>query len=304
MLVAGIMSGTSADAIDVALVEITGLEWKTRFRLIGFHSVPYPAAVRRKILEIAGGGSSSAADISQMNFLLGELYARACQSACRRLKVLIDRLQLIGCHGQTIYHQPSASDFCGSRVRSTLQIGDASIIAGLTGVTTIGDFRPADMAAGGQGAPLVPFFDYLLYRDAKKGRVVLNIGGIANVTAIPAGGGPEDIIGFDTGPGNMLMDAVAQIATGGKLKYDRGGKIAASGQVSRQGFGPLDAPAILPPTSSQKHGAGAVRAIVSGVLLPQTRFRPDRCTRHRNGVYGRIHSSRHRAVRPTQIPGV
>ncbi|MBI2818094.1 MAG: anhydro-N-acetylmuramic acid kinase [Acidobacteria bacterium] len=239
MLVAGLMSGTSADAIDAALVEITGLEWKTRIQLVGFGSVPYPPEVRRKILRIAAGAALPAAEISQLNFLLGELFARACQIVCRRSRVPMDRLRLIGSHGQTIYHQPGATSFCGVPVRSTLQIGDPSVIAARTGVTTVGDFRPADMAAGGQGAPLVPFFDYLLYRHPKIGRVVLNIGGIANLTAIPAHGGPDEIIAFDTGPGNMLLDALASLATEGKLRYDRGGRLAAAGHVDEALLGRL-----------------------------------------------------------------
>ena len=232
MLVAGLMSGTSADGIDAALVEITGLEWKTRFRLRAFGSFPYPPQVRREVLKIAGGASVPAAHISQMNFLLGELFARACQLVCRRARVPLARVELIGSHGQTIYHQNQNSVYCGEQIRSTLQIGEPSVIAERTGVTTVGDFRPADIAAGGKGAPLVPFFDYLLYRHARRGRVVLNIGGIANLTAIPAGGAPEDVIAFDTGPGNMLLDALASIASGGKQSYDEGGMLAAQGTLS------------------------------------------------------------------------
>lgn len=232
MLVAGLMSGTSADGIDVALVEITGLEWKTRIRLVSFQSVPYPPAVRRRVLEIAGGLPVPAAEISQMNFLLGDLFAQACRKICRISRVPLRRLSLIGSHGQTIYHQPRESTFCGISVRSTLQIGDPSVIAQRTGVTTVGDFRPADIAAGGQGAPLVPFFDYLLYRHPRRGRVVLNIGGIANLTAIPARGKPEDVIAFDTGPGNMLLDALASLVTNGRVSYDAEGRLAASGTVS------------------------------------------------------------------------
>ena len=226
------MSGTSADAIDVALVEITGLGWKTRIRLRAYQSVPYPPAVRRRILAMAGGAAAPASEISQMNFLLGELFALACQSTCRRARISMKRLALIGSHGQTIYHQSRETTFCGAPVRSTLQIGDVSVIAERTGVTTIGDFRPADIAAGGQGAPLVPFFDYLLYRHPRRGRVVLNIGGIANLTAIPARGEPREVIAFDTGPGNMLLDALASLATRGRLAYDPEGKLASSGKIS------------------------------------------------------------------------
>ncbi len=232
MLVAGLMSGTSADGIDVALVEISGLGWKTRLRLRAFQSVPYPGAVRRRILTIAGGSSITAAELSQMNFLLGELFAEACRRVCRRAGIPIERLDLIGSHGQTVYHQNRVSKLAGVEVRSTLQIGEPAVIAERTGVATIGDFRPADVAAGGEGAPLVPFLDYLFYRHPRRGRVALNIGGIANLTAIPAGGAPEDVIAFDTGPGNMLLDALAEHATGGKLRYDLEGKMASRGTVS------------------------------------------------------------------------
>ncbi|MBI2819115.1 MAG: anhydro-N-acetylmuramic acid kinase [Acidobacteria bacterium] len=233
MLVAGIMSGTSADAIDVALVEITGRGWKTRHRLVAFHSSKYPAAVRQRILAVAGGKLVPASEISQLNFLLGELFAKTCMAACRRAKVPLHRLRLIGSHGQTIYHQPRDTSFCGQPVRSTLQIGEPAVIAERTGVTTVADFRPADLAAGGQGAPLVPFFDYLTCRHPRKGRIALNIGGIANLTAIPAGGSPSDVIAFDTGPGNMLMDALAARLTGGRKAYDADGRLAAQGKVSQ-----------------------------------------------------------------------
>jgi anhydro-N-acetylmuramic acid kinase len=232
MLVAGLMSGTSADAVDVALVDITGLGWNTRVRLRAFHAVPYAPAVRRRILEIAGGASISVSEVSQMNFLLGELFARACRTACRKAGIGIEQVGLIGSHGQTIYHQPAAAHLHGLLVRSTLQIGEPAVIAERTGVTTVGDFRPADLAAGGQGAPLVPFMDYLLFRHPRRGRLALNIGGIANVTAIPVGGRPEDVIAFDTGPGNMLLDALAALASDGRQRFDRGGRLAARGRIS------------------------------------------------------------------------
>lgn len=232
MLVAGLMSGTSADGIDVAVVEITGLGWRTRLRLRTFARVPYPPRVRQRILEIAGGAAISVSEVSQMNFLLGELFARACRIVCRRAGISLERISLIGSHGQTVYHQPRATRFCGAPVRSTLQIGEPAVIAERTGIPAVGDFRPGDLAAGGQGAPLVPFFDYLLFRHPHRGRIVLNIGGIANLTAIPAGGQPDDVIAFDTGPGNMLLDALASIATKGRLAYDRGGKLAVAGRVS------------------------------------------------------------------------
>ena len=150
------MSGTSADGIDVAVVEITGLGWRTRIRLRAFASVPYPPRVRQRILEIAGGAPLPVSELSRMNFLLGELFARACRFVCRRAGISMDQIALIGSHGQTVYHQASATRFCGESVRSTLQIGEPAVIAEQTGITTVGDFRPADLAAGGQGAPPPP----------------------------------------------------------------------------------------------------------------------------------------------------
>ena len=231
MLVAGLMSGTSADGVDVALVEIRGREWKTTIRLAGFHSVKYSSGLQHRILEVAGGRAVPPGQISQLNFLLGDIYAQACIDACRKARISLSRLQLIGSHGQTIFHQGSPQSYFGKPTRSTLQIGEPAVIAQRTGVTTIADFRPADIAAGGQGAPLVPFFDYLLYRHRSKGRIALNIGGIANLTAIPAGGSPDEVLAFDTGPGNMLLDALAAKASGGRLRYDDRGYLASRGEI-------------------------------------------------------------------------
>jgi anhydro-N-acetylmuramic acid kinase len=234
VLVAGLMSGTSADAIDVALVDIRGQGWNARIKLRGFHSIPYKAAVRERILSIAGGAAVSAREISQLNFLLGELFGRACIAACRRFRVPMGSLQLIGSHGQTIHHQAVASPECGIPTRSTLQIGEPAMISAITGAKVISDFRPADMAAGGQGAPLVPYFDYLMYRHPKRGRIILNIGGIANLTAIPAGAPPEKIVAFDTGPGNMLIDQLVSRISRGRQHFDDNGKLAAKGVLDEK----------------------------------------------------------------------
>jgi anhydro-N-acetylmuramic acid kinase len=234
MRVLGMMSGTSADGIDVALVRISGAPPSLSIRLEGHHHVRFPARVRAAILRLANGGATSTAEISQLNFLLGEEFAAAALAACKRWRVPLRRIGLIGSHGQTIFHQGAAARFLGGRrVASTLQIGEPSIIAARTGVATIADFRPADMAAGGQGAPLVPFVDYLLYGDAKLGRVALNVGGIANVTVIPRGARPEDVFAFDTGPGNMIIDALVERTTKRRMAYDRGARIALRGQVIR-----------------------------------------------------------------------
>jgi len=231
MRVLGMMSGTSADGIEVALARISGAPPRLSARFERHRHVPFPSAVREAVLRLANGGATSSAELSQLNFLLGEEFARAAIRACRAWRVPLGKISLIGSHGQTILHQGIASLFLGRRVASTLQIGEPSIIAERTGIDTIADFRPADMAAGGQGAPLVPFVDYILYRDARIGRVALNIGGISNVTLIPAGAKASDIIAFDTGPGNMIVDALVEITTRGRLRYDRDARIARSGAL-------------------------------------------------------------------------
>lgn len=170
-------------------------------------------------------------EISQLNFLLGELFAAAALSACKKFRVARAQIDVIGSHGQTVFHQGMSSTFNGYRVASTLQIGDPSVIATRTGITTVGDFRPADIAAGGQGAPLVPFVDFLLYRNPRIGRAALNIGGIANVTVIPAGARLKDVFAFDTGPGNMVIDALVRHFTNGRKNFDRNAELAAKGKL-------------------------------------------------------------------------
>jgi anhydro-N-acetylmuramic acid kinase len=234
MLVMGMMSGTSADGIDAALVRISGAPLSLSAKFEGHFHARFPARVRQAVLRLANGGATSTAEISQLNFLLGEEFARAAVEACQRWRLPLAKLELIGSHGQTIYHQGAASRFLGARrVASTLQIGEPGVIAARTGVTTIGDFRPSDMAAGGQGAPLVPFVDYLLYCHRKLGRVALNIGGIANVTLIPAGARVEDVLAFDTGPGNMVIDALVSKTSGGRKAFDDDARIGLRGRVIR-----------------------------------------------------------------------
>ncbi len=210
MKVAGLMSGTSLDGIDVAVVEMPAV------KTLRFYSVPYPKRIRERLLAVSNA-TAHTAEISRLNFELGELYARALERA--------GSVDLIGCHGQTIYHEGG---------RNTLQIGEAAVIAERTGVPVVANFRARDIAAGGQGAPLVPYADYMLFRHARRTRVALNIGGIGNITVIPAGAKAEQLIAFDTGPGNMVMDALAKAATGGRLHYDRDGKIAARGTLDRK----------------------------------------------------------------------
>jgi anhydro-N-acetylmuramic acid kinase len=203
------MSGTSLDGIDVAIVEMPGL------RTIAFRSTPYPAKVREAILAVSNCETHTAA-ISRLNYELAELYARAVNR--------LGKVELIGCHGQTVYHEGR---------RNTLQLGEPAVLAERTGAPVVSNFRARDNAAGGQGAPLVPYLDYLLFRHPRRKRIALNIGGIANITVIPAGARPEDVVAFDTGPGNMVIDALTHEFTRGKQNYDRNGKIAASGAVDK-----------------------------------------------------------------------
>jgi anhydro-N-acetylmuramic acid kinase len=234
MLVMGMMSGTSADGIDVALAEVKGAPPRLRCELLRHTSRRMPSALRTEVLRIAEGAACTAGEISQLNFRLGEAFAEAAVSACREFRVALSRVKLIGSHGQTIFHQGRPVPFLGRGTASTLQIGEPAVIAARTGVTTVGDFRVADMAAEGQGAPLVPYADYLLYRDEKIGRVSLNLGGIGNVTVLPAGAKPGQVMAFDTGPGNMLMDALVWHFTRKKQRYDRGARLARQGQVNER----------------------------------------------------------------------
>ncbi len=234
-LAVGLMSGTSLDGVDAALVRLGGPAEKPAVHLLSFVTVPYSPALRHRLLKVAGGGPCGAAEISRLDFVLGETFAAAALRVCRQGRVSPKRLAFIGSHGQTIFHHgPHGSSPGGaalSRGASTLQIGEPAIIAARTGATVVADFRPADLAAGGQGAPLVPLVDYLLLRQERWGTVALNIGGVANVAVIPARAQPAEVFGFDTGPGNMVIDGLMQHFTRGRKSYDAGGRLAAQGRV-------------------------------------------------------------------------
>jgi anhydro-N-acetylmuramic acid kinase len=222
MRVAGIMSGTSLDGVDVAIVDIAG----RRVETVAHHKAPYSKELRARILAVSDAACATR-DISRLNFELGEVYARVLDSACRKNRIAIKTLDLIGCHGQTIYHEGK-----GTRP-NTLQIGEASILAEKFGIPVVSDFRTRDVAAGGAGAPLVPFADVLLFHSPRKNRVALNIGGIANITVLPrkmtAGA-----VAFDTGPGNMVMDQLVAHSTNGKQSFDRNGRMASQGHPNRE----------------------------------------------------------------------
>lgn len=239
--VAGLMSGTSADGIDVAIVEIHG----RKVDLLAFETFPYSASLRKSILALCNIETARLDDICHYNHLLGEVFAEAVIRLCNRSGIPLDSIDLIGSHGQTIWHNPQGIRYEGEVIRSTLQIGEPCRIAQRTGIATVADFRPRDMAAGGEGAPLVPYADYVLFSDRKVCRAVQNIGGIANATYLPVcknhghcspscscehDAHPE-ILAFDTGPGNMVIDGLVRIVTKGRRHYDRGGAMAAKGNV-------------------------------------------------------------------------
>ena len=225
MIVAGVMSGTSADGIDVALVRVQGRGFRSRLELLAHYQFPYPSDVRRAVLAAMNARSVSVADLARLNFLLGDLYADAVRTAQRRARL---QCELVGCHGQTLYHQGISKPHLGRRIACTWQTGEAALIAAKIGVPVVSDFRPADLAVGGKGAPLVPFLDYVLYRHRRYGRIVQNLGGIGNLTAIPPRALPEQVIAFDTGPGNMVIDAVSEQLF--HKPFDRNGRLAARGE--------------------------------------------------------------------------
>lgn len=249
------MSGTSADGIDACLVEISGNGIHTKINILDFETYSYDEAIRSAILETCNPETGTVDKVCQLNFHLGKLFADAAKAIANKARVPLTDIDLIGSHGQTIHHlpdstvkQPSikyeneiggqgAGDRgrtwkAGSMLRSTLQIGEPSVIAQETGITTVADFRPRDVAAGGQGAPLVPYVDFILFRDKEKGRALQNIGGIANVTILPCDCSINDVIAFDTGPGNMVIDRITELITHNASHFDEGGKLAAKGKVN------------------------------------------------------------------------
>jgi anhydro-N-acetylmuramic acid kinase len=225
MIVAGIMSGTSADGIDVALVRIReNKDAYPKLQLLAHEAFPYPAPLRRAVLAAMNAKATSTAELARLNWRLGMAYAEAVKTTLERHPMKLD---LIGCHGQTLFHQAEARSYAGAKFACTWQAGEASIVAGELGVPVVSNFRPADMVAGGQGAPLAPLLDFALFRHPKLGRVLQNIGGIANLTAIPAGADASQVLAFDSGPGNMAIDALMLELY--RKPFDDQGAIAASG---------------------------------------------------------------------------
>ena len=305
MIVAGVMSGTSADGINVALLQIdaprrsreTTTPSRASFQLIGHAEYSYSKKVRSAVLAAMNATRASVADLARLNFLLGELYADAILATQHQLRVQAD---LIGCHGQTLYHQGEPAMFLGRKLAATWQTGEPAIIAARVDTPVVSDFRPADLAAGGKGAPLVPFLDYILFRDAHTGRIVQNIGGIANLTAIPAGATLNQVIAFDTGPGNMVIDAVTDHLF--HQPFDRGGRIAASGTVQHKVIHKIlqrDFFRKAPPKTAgrEEFGREFVREFLRSLRTPpQTRYR-----RHGHSAYGKINRRCHTALCRTKL---
>ncbi len=321
MLVAGVMSGTSADGINVALVRIgeardsrsrvipvdsVGSRRQARpfhlglghtIRLLGHAEYSYPAKVRAAVLSAMNADHARVADLSRLNCLLGELYADAVLATQRQFRLKAD---LVGCHGQTLYHQGDPQAYLGRKVAATWQTGEAAVVAARVGVPVVSDFRPADMAAGGKGAPLVPYLDSLLFGNPKIGRIVQNIGGIANLTAIPAGADANRMFAFDTGPGNMVIDAVMESLFG--QAFDRGGKIAASGKVLEPVLEADAPPQVFSGKTSQDRRARGIRAGVCARVLARMWNRPEtRHSGHGHGVDGAVNRRRSAAICDVEI---
>lgn len=230
MLLAGLMSGTSTDGIDAALVECSGGEARFRWKLLAFQSTPYDEEFRSRLLDAATGKPSSTQELCLLDAVLGEKLGEAARKLIADSGLDPKEIAAVASHGHTLWHQPEAAGCAGIFARGTLQIGKAAAIAERTGCRVISDFRAADMAAGGQGAPLVPMADWLLFRSHKENRVVLNLGGIANITCIPAGARRDHIAAFDTGPANMVIDEACALLSGGRRRYDADGRLAATGR--------------------------------------------------------------------------
>jgi anhydro-N-acetylmuramic acid kinase len=265
--VVGLMSGTSADGIDAALCRVSGSGESLRAELIGFRCFPYEPGFRGELMALFTP-EAPVGGVTRMNVLLGERFAQAALDLMAEHGVASAEVDLIASHGQTICHLPAE--------HATLQIGEPAVLAERTGVLVVADFRPRDMAAGGQGAPLVPYADYALFRSPTKTRAIQNIGGIANVTLLPAGGTVDDIVAFDTGPGNMVLDALVTRLSGGAQTYDRDGAWAARGAVEEALLAGLMQHPFLarrPPKSTGREEFGA--ACAEALLARAAHLRPE-----------------------------
>ena len=223
------MSGTSLDGVDCAIVDIRPGRFALQITLLAHRTRPYPPTLRQHILSLIHSGTTET--VCRLHAAVGEVFARVANQTIKQAKLSADDIGLIGSHGQTVWHSPRGVFLPGvGQVRASLQIGDPSVIAERTGITTVADFRARDIAAGGEGAPLVPYIHHQLFQSRNTSRLIVNLGGIANVTYLPAGGALKDVLAFDTGPCNLLLDGLIATATKGKRLMDRHGSLAARGR--------------------------------------------------------------------------
>ena len=285
----GLISGTSVDGIDVAVVRITGNGQGTAPELLAFETVSYPDPVRAELLGLYDDQSNAVQRLCSLNVVVGECFAEATLAVCARAGIDLAGVEVIGSHGQTVWHQPAPDPDVPLSTPSTLQIGEAAVIAARTGAPVMADFRVADMAVGGQGAPLAPYFDWAVLGDRNKSRCVQNIGGIGNLTWLPAGGGVDDVIAFDTGPGNILIDGLVTLLTGGRQTFDRNGQLGAAGMVDDDLLAALLRDPYLdeaPPktTGREYYGMAQCRQLLADAGLSEGALgdpNPDEATRQR-----------------------
>jgi anhydro-N-acetylmuramic acid kinase len=275
-LVVGIMSGTSADGVDAALLQIRGTGEALSWRLLRHETLHYSVKVRDLIRRCSEPGSGDAASICRLNVLLGELFARAVTHVAERAGVEPKSIDLIGSHGQTLQNLPGPVTITGITVRSSLQVGEPAVIAERTGVTTVANFRARDLAAGGQGSPLESYVDFLLFRNRSRGRLVINVGGVASLTAIPANAAADRVLGFDSGPGNMVIDGLVAHMTGGREAFDHGGRYGRKGKSADELLARLlDHPYLLtpPPKSCGREEFG--RPFLESILKENAALPPN-----------------------------
>jgi anhydro-N-acetylmuramic acid kinase len=269
MKIVGLMSGTSGDGVDAAIVEVAGRGARLKARSLAAQTLPYPRSLQQRILTASTSGS--VADICHLNALLGEWFANAALQVIRQAKLRPSDIALIGSHGQTVHHLPQGIHAAGvGAIRSTLQIGEPAVIAERTGITTVANFRPRDMAAGGQGAPLTPAAHALLLKHPRRARLIVNLGGISNVTYVPPGGLWQDVMAFDTGPANMVIDSLVSRITNGRLAMDRDGRLALKGRTDARLLAKLLAHPFLsrrPPKSTGREAFGP--ALIDELIAAQ-----------------------------------
>jgi anhydro-N-acetylmuramic acid kinase len=271
-LCVGLISGTSVDGIDAALVRIDGHAQQAKIDLIAFETFPYPAEVRAELLALYEDQTSAIARLSSMNVVIGELFAQATLDICDKANIDSRDLEVVGSHGQTVWHQPKHDPAISYSTTSTIQIGEPAVIANRTCAPVFANFRVSDIAVGGQGAPLAPYFDWAIHSDPVRNRAIQNIGGIGNVTWLPAGGAIEDVIAFDTGPGNMLIDGVISALSNGEMVYDKDGQLASEGEVDGGMIGHLlEDPYLQQPppksTGREYYNSGQVRDLMANMAL-------------------------------------